>query len=109
MNKQRVIKSYENLDSELIKQFEDTYPESYKDKVLRLTNSKNENFFVDHMETENVIYLVKVQLAKPDKIKDDNDDDFEDSDEEKDDDTDTKSNSSNENKEESYAEDYDLD
>ena len=68
MDKRRIIKGFDNLDAELKKAFEELYPEGYKDykdKVFRLTNAKNENFFVAPMETEDAIYLVKVELDKP--------------------------------------------
>ncbi|MDA0195826.1 MAG: hypothetical protein O2887_05590 [Bacteroidetes bacterium] len=108
MDKQRIIKSYEKLDNELIKQFEDTYPDGYNDKVLRITNSKNENFFVAPLETENAIYLVKVKLAKAAKIKEEKEDDFEDSDNDEVTEPDSASDKED-SKEVSYEDDYDLD
>ena len=68
MDKRRIIKSFDNLDPELQIAFEELYPNGYRDYkevVFRLTNARNENFFVAPMETEDAIYLVKVELEKP--------------------------------------------
>lgn len=79
MDKRRIIKSFDNLDPEMQQAFEEFYPNGYRDykeKIFRLTNARNENFFVAPMETEDAIYLVKVELEEP--KDDDEGDDFKD-------------------------------
>ena len=101
MDKRRIIKSFENLDPALQAEFENLYPggySDYKDLVFRLTNARNENFFVAPMETEDAIYLVKVTIEEP-KDEEEEDDYKEDSSE-------SKAEKSNED---SYEQDYDLD
>ncbi len=100
MDKRRIIKSYDNLDPEMQKAFEELYPNGYKDYkeiVFRLTNARNENFFVAPMETNDAIYLVKVVLEKP---KEEEEDDFKDEDDKE---------AKISDKEDSYEQDYDLD
>ncbi len=83
MDKRRIIKSFDNLDPDSQKAFEELYPEGYKDykdKVFRLTNAQEENFFVAPMENDDAIYLVKVELEKPED--EDEEDDFKDEDDE---------------------------
>jgi hypothetical protein len=76
MEKKKIIKSYENLSPELQGLLKLAYPYGYADKLIRLTNSKNENFFVVPLDAEDVTYMVKVQPPKP-KKKVDYDDEFE--------------------------------
>ncbi len=99
MDKRRIIKSFDKMDPELQQQFEDLYPTGYndfKEKVFRLTNAKNENFFVAPMETEDAIYLVKVEMEQP-KDEEEEEDNFDD-----------KEDNVKQN-EESYEDDHDLD
>jgi len=74
MDKRRIIKSFDNLEPEKQEYFQEIYPRGYRDyqeKIFRLTNARNENFFVAPMETDDAIYLVKVKLEEPKEEKDD--------------------------------------
>lgn len=68
-NKKRVIKSYEKLSPELQDLMNDTYPQDYSNKLIRLTNAKGENYFAVPLETEDTVYMVKVHVEKVKKQK----------------------------------------
>jgi len=67
MDKRRVIKSYENLSTELQEMLDEKYKYGYSNAIVRLNNAKNETFFAVPLETEDAIYMVKVQPEKPKK------------------------------------------
>lgn len=64
MEKKRVIKSLENLDPTLKTQLKKKYPDGFESYLMRLTNAKNEPFFVVPLETEDTMYLVKIAVTK---------------------------------------------
>lgn len=73
METKRIIKSYENLTPELKELMKEKYPYGYANKLIRLTNARNETFFAVPLETEGSNYMVKVPLEKPKKkTEDDN-------------------------------------
>ncbi len=102
MEKKRIIKSYEKLSTELQDQLREQYPYGFSNKLIRLNNSKNETFFAVPLETDDTIYMVKVQIEKI-KKHNDSDDEFHFS--VGDDDFDNTSNQENET--ESYSDNYD--
>lgn len=81
MEKKRVIKSLENLDPSLKNLLKKRYPDGFESHLMRLTNAKNEPFFVVPLETEDTMYLVKIAVTKNSEgeydldIDDDMDDD----------------------------------
>ncbi|UII22150.1 hypothetical protein [Fulvivirga ligni] len=64
MEKKRVIKSLENLDSDLKSLLKKRYPDGFENNLMRLTNAKNEPFFVVPLETEDTMFLVKIAVTK---------------------------------------------
>ncbi|UII28434.1 hypothetical protein LVD15_08385 [Fulvivirga maritima] len=64
MEKKRVIKSLENLDSDLKTLLKKRYPDGFENSLMRLTNAKNEPFFVVPLETEDTMYLVKIAVTR---------------------------------------------
>ena len=64
MEKKRVIKSAENLDPALKNLLKKKYPDGFESSLMRLTNAKNEPFFVVPLETEDTMYLVKIAVSK---------------------------------------------
>ncbi|MEQ9425093.1 MAG: hypothetical protein RJQ09_11785 [Cyclobacteriaceae bacterium] len=104
MDKRRIIKSYEKLEPEIKKEFDDLYDDGFGEKVFRLTNARNENFFVAPIETEDAIFLVKVELKKPEDDDENEDDSYDDEDTE-----DRQPSKSKDDSEDSYEDDHDLD
>ena len=79
MEKKRVIKSLEKLDPEIKNLLISEYPDGFEDSLTRLTNAKNEPFFVVPLETSDTNYLIKVEVTKNDEGEYDvniNEDDF---------------------------------
>lgn len=64
MQKNRVIKSYENLSPELRAVLRKRYPEGFEDHLMRIMNAKNEPIFVVPLETEDTMYLIKVSVSR---------------------------------------------
>ena len=64
MGKKRVIKSLEKLDISLKKLLRIQYPDGFENDLIRLTNAKNEPFFVVQLDTEDTLYLVKIAMIK---------------------------------------------
>ncbi|MBL3657813.1 hypothetical protein [Fulvivirga sediminis] len=64
MEKKRVIKSLENLDSDLKTLLKKRYPDGFENSLMRLTNAKNEPFFVVPLETSDTMYLVKIAVTR---------------------------------------------
>lgn len=81
MQKNRVIKSLENLSPELKAVLRKRYPEGFEDHLMRIMNAKNEPIFVVPMETEDTMYLVKVAVSKNSDGEYDIDTDMEEKDE----------------------------
>ena len=64
MQKNRVIKSLENLSPELKAVLKKRYPEGFEDHLMRIMNAKNEPIFVVPLDTEETMYLIKVAVSK---------------------------------------------
>lgn len=64
MEKKRVIKSLENLDPKVKILLKKEYPYGFEDSLRRLTNAKNEPFYVVPLETEDTAYLVKIAVKR---------------------------------------------
>lgn len=64
MQKNRVIKSLENLSPELKAMLRKRYPDGFDDNLMRIMNAKNEPIFVVPMETSDTMYLIKVAVSK---------------------------------------------
>lgn len=64
VSKKRVIKSLENLGSDLRELIQEQYPGGYEGSITRITNAKKEPIFVFPLETEDATYLIKVPAIK---------------------------------------------
>lgn len=64
MDKKRVIKSLEKLDSNLKKELKQTYPDGFEGNLVRLMNAKKEPFFCVPLDTEDTNYLIKIAVTK---------------------------------------------
>ena len=60
--KKRVIISYMNLSPELLDAFKATYPRGYAESLIRIDKPGGDFFYVVPFETEEISYLVKVDV-----------------------------------------------
>lgn len=74
--KKRVIVSYVNLSPELLQAFKTTYPHSYNEALIRIDKPGGDFFYVVPLETEEISYLVKVDVKIDTKPEEDLDKDY---------------------------------
>ena len=72
-NKKRSVVSFNNLPLELQEAVKAAYPNGYSDSMIRVDKPNGDFFFAVAFETEEVSYLVKIDV-KIDDITDDDDD-----------------------------------
>lgn len=68
--KKRVIVSYSNLNPDLLEEFKATYPHGYSEVLIRIDKPNGDFFYAVPFETEEISYLVKVDVkidTKPDE------------------------------------------
>jgi hypothetical protein len=71
--KKRLVTSFNNLPLELQEAVKAAYPLGYTDYMMRIDKPNGDFFFAVNFETEEVSYLVKIDV-KIDDITDDDDD-----------------------------------
>jgi hypothetical protein len=105
MVKKRAIVSFEKLTLDQKKKLEATFPDGYADAMTKVNTPTGEVLDAIFWETEDIIYLVKLQKApsKPVSLDDDSDD----SDDI--DDIDVKMDDEEEEDDDSYDDDEDID
>lgn len=64
MEKKRVIKSLENLDPSIKHLLKSEYPYGFEESLTKLTNAKNEPFYVVPLETDDTAYLIKISVTR---------------------------------------------
>ena len=72
-NKRKSVISFNNLPLELQEAVKAAYPYGYSDSLMRIDKPNGDFFFVVPFETEEVSYLVKIDV-RVDDITDDEDD-----------------------------------
>lgn len=75
-SKKRVVVSYKNLSPELQEEIKKQYPNGYTDSMLRVDKGPGDFFYAIMLETEEVSYLVKVDVKVDDQVEDDDDKDY---------------------------------
>lgn len=73
MSKKRSVISYSNLSPELLKEFKNKYPYGYQNDVIKVVKPNGDFFHAVTMETDDAVYLVKVNVKIDSKIKDEDD------------------------------------
>lgn len=73
--KKRLIISYHNLPVELQEKLKEQYPTGYTEAMMRIDKAPGDFFYAVVLETEDVNYLVKVDV-KIDDMEDEEDKDF---------------------------------
>lgn len=69
-SKKRVVVSYKNLSPELQEEIKKQYPNGYTDSMLRVDKGPGDFFYAIMLETEEVSYLVKVDVKVDDQVED---------------------------------------
>ena len=72
----RVVVSYKNLSTELQEEIKKQYPNGYTDSMLRVDKGPGNFFYAIMLETEEVSYLVKVDVKVDDQVEDEDDKDY---------------------------------
>lgn len=67
MEKKKVVIEYSKLSEDLLLVYDETYPTGIAGKTIRFPNIKGEIVTAVRIETEDIIYLVKV-MAKPKEV-----------------------------------------
>ena len=75
-SKERVVVSYKNLSPELQEEIKKQYPNGYTDSMLRVDKGPGNFFYAIMLETEEVSYLVKVDVKVDDQVEDEDDKDY---------------------------------
>ena len=78
--KKRVVISYKNLSEELQEQLKAQYPNGYTDSMMRIDKPNGEFFYAVILETEEINYLVKIEVKIDDGNIDDDDKEYYDED-----------------------------
>lgn len=71
--KRRLVVSYENLAEELQSELKIKYPDGFTDHMIRIDKSFNDFFYAVTLETDEISYLVKINVKIDGKIDDDKD------------------------------------
>lgn len=76
MTKKRLIVSYKNITPEVLKAIKEKYPDGFADHLMKVNKNENEFFYAISVETDEAIYLVKVDVEVRGVANDDDDDSF---------------------------------
>jgi hypothetical protein len=74
--KKRLVVSFNNLPAELQEQVKALYPYGYSDAMMRIDKPNGDFFFAVPFETEEVSYLVKIDVKIDEVSADDDDKDY---------------------------------
>lgn len=74
--KKRVVISYKNLTPELLDAVKKKYPFGYTDSMIRIDKGPGEFFYAIMLETEDVSYLIKVDVKVDSKVEEEEDKDY---------------------------------
>ena len=75
-SKKRVVVSYKNLSPELHEEIKKQYPNGYTESMLRVDKGPGDFFYAIMLETDEVSYLVKVDVKVDDQVEDEDDKDY---------------------------------
>lgn len=74
--KKRIVTSYRNLSDELKELMRQQYPDGYTNNMIRVEKGPGDFFYAVILETEDINYLVKVDVKIDDEIEDDDDKEY---------------------------------
>lgn len=75
-SKKRIVTSYKNLSPELQEELKRKYPNGYVDHMMRVDKLPGEFFYAVVLETEDINYLVKVDVKIDDNPEEEEDKDY---------------------------------
>lgn len=75
-NKKRLVVSFNNLPVELQEEVKAAYPAGYTDSMIRVDKPNGDFFYAVSFETEEVSYLVKIDVKIDDISEEDDDKDY---------------------------------
>ena len=78
--KKRLVVSFNNMAPELQEEVKAAYPLGYTDYMMRIDKPNGDFFFAVPFETEEISYLVKIDVKIDDASTDDDDKDYYDDD-----------------------------
>lgn len=74
--KKRVVISYHNLPAELQEELRKKYPHGYTESMIRIDKGPGDFFYGVVLETEDISYLVKIDVKVDGTLDDEDDKDF---------------------------------
>lgn len=74
--KKRVVISYHNLSEELKEALKNKYPHGYTEAMIRIDKGPGDFFYGVVLETEDISYLVKVDVKIDGSLEEEEDKDF---------------------------------
>lgn len=78
--KKRLVVSYKNISEELKEMLRKTYPAGFQDAMIRVDKAPGDFFYAVDLETDDIHYLIKVDVKIDDNIDDDDEKDYYDDD-----------------------------
>ena len=75
-NKKRSVVSFANLSPELQEEVKKLYPYGFTEAMMRIDKPNGEFFYAVPFETEEVSYLVKINVKIDDHIEEEDDKDY---------------------------------
>lgn len=76
ITKKRLVTSFNNLTAEQQEAVKELYPRGYAEVMTRIDKPNGDFFYVVPYETEEVSYLVKIEVKIDDGVEEDGADDF---------------------------------
>lgn len=74
--KKRVVVSYKNISPELQEEIKKQYPAGYTDRMLRIDKGPGDFFYAIMLETEEISYLVKVDVKVDEQVEEEDDKEY---------------------------------
>lgn len=81
INKKRLVVSYQNLTAELQEEVKKLYPYGYTDHMIRIDKPSGDFFYAVPFETDEISYLVKIDVKIDGQIEEEEEKDYYDDDE----------------------------
>lgn len=73
-NKKRVVTVFEKLDNSIQEQIKFVYPDGFSHHLIKFNNKEGERVSALRFETDEIIYLIKMSVAKAEQIISDDED-----------------------------------
>lgn len=74
--KKHIVTSFHNLASDLQEAVKERYPLGFAEAMMRIDKPNGDFFYAVPFDTEEVAYLVKIDVKIDDKVSDDDDKDY---------------------------------